>query len=62
MNNIFEQKKILAEKKIFGTPGTPDRKNFRARAGPVGGPKVVQIVPLGSVTLLKRSGGLKNGF
>ena len=32
-------------------------------AGPLGGPKVVQIVPLGSLTLLKWSGTLKNyGF
>ena len=46
MNNVFEQKKFLG-KKFFGTPGTPDRKKFRARPGPAGGPKVVQIVPLG---------------
>ena len=61
MNIVFEQKNSWG-KIFFGTPGTPDRKIFRARAGPAGGPKVVQIVPLGSVTLLKRSGGLKNGF
>ena len=61
MNIVFEQKQFL-RKIFFGTPGTPDRKNFRARPGPAWGPKVVQIVPLGSLTLLKRSGGLKNGF
>ena len=73
----FWTKKSLG--KIFGTPGTTDRKIFRtprtpdrkkildpARAGPAGptgSPKVVQIVPLGYLTLLKRSGALKNnGF
>ena len=66
MNNVFERKEFLGNF-FFGTPGTPDRKNFRARPGPAGpgrrgGPKVVQIVPLGSLTLLERSGGLKNGF
>ena len=41
---------------LFGPgPGRPGRA--------LGGPKVVQIVPLGSLTLLKRSGTLKNdGF
>ena len=54
-------KKNLGAKFFFRTPGTPDRKNFRA--GPAGSPKVVKIVPLGSLTLLKRSGTLKNnGF
>ena len=37
----------------MGTPG-PRPKNFQ------GSPKVVKIVPLGSLTLLKRSGALKN--
>ena len=66
MNNVFEQKNSWGN--FFRTPGTPDRKNFRtpARAGPAGpagSPKVVKIVPLGSLTLLKRSSALKNnGF
>ena len=54
MNIVFEQKNSWG-KFFFGTPGTPDRKNFRARAGPAGSPKVVKVVPLGSLTLLKRS-------
>ena len=41
---------------FFGPPGPPTEKNF----GPAGSPKVVQIVPLESLTLLKRSGILKN--
>ena len=53
MNNVFEQKNRWG--KNFGTPGTPDRKIFQARAGPAGSPKVVKVVPLGSLTLLKRS-------
>ena len=60
MNTVFEQKKFLGEK-FFGPPGPPDRKKIGpGPAGPPGGPKVVQIVPLGSLTLLKRSGTLKN--
>ena len=57
MNNVFEQKKSLG-KFFFRDPRDPRPKNFSglARAGPAGGPKVVQIVPLGSLTLLKRSG------
>ena len=47
MNNVFEQKKSLG-KIFFGPPGPPA----------AGGPKVVKIVPLGSLTLLKRSGTL----
>ena len=63
MNNVFEQKKILGEKFFSGPPGPPTEKIFGPGQGrPAGGPKVVQIVPLGSLTLLKRSGGLKNGF
>ena len=49
---------------FFLDPRDPRPKKFSgaARAGPVG-PNVVQIIPLGSLTLLKRSGTLKNdGF
>ena len=63
MNNVFEQKKFLAEF-FFGPPGPPTEKIFGPGPGrpgrAAGGPKVVQIVPLGSLTLLKRSGTLKN--
>ena len=63
MNNGFERKKYL-RKKCFRTSGTPDRKKVldparAGPAGPAGSPKVVKIVPLGSLTLLKRSGTLK---
>ena len=60
MNIVFEQK-ILGEKN-FRDP-RPKKISDPARAGPAGpprSPKVVQIVPLGSLTLLKRSGVLKN--
>ena len=66
MNIVFEQKSL--GKFFFETPGTPDRKKFGARpgragrAGLAGGPKVVQIIPLGSLTLLKRSATLKKGI
>ena len=57
MNIVFEQKKYLGKK----ISGPPTEKNFGpGPAGPAGSPKVVQIVPLGSLTLLKRSGTLKN--
>ena len=63
MNNVLN-KKFLG-KIFFGPPGPPTEKNFGtrpgpARPGPAGSPKVVQIVPLASLTLLKRSGTLKN--
>ena len=63
MNIVFKQKKFSGKK--FWDPGDPRPKKIAgpARAGPAGpagGPKVVQIVPLGSLTLLKRSGTLKN--
>ena len=63
MNIVFEQKKFL-RKIFFRDPRDPRPKKFSgpARAGPArlpGGPKVVRIVPLGSLTLLKRSGTLK---
>ena len=59
MNNVFEQKNLWG-KKFFRDPRDPRPKKFSGPAGPAGGPKVVQIVPLGSLTLLKRSGTLKN--
>ena len=59
MNNVFEQKELLAEKNLDPREPTPTEKNFGP--SPARGPKVVQIVPLGSLTLLKRSGTLKNG-
>ena len=60
-------KKIVGEN-FFRDPWDPRPKKFSdlARAGPAGpagSPKVVKIVSLGSLTLLKRSGALKNnGF
>ena len=64
MNNVFEQKNSW-EKKFFWDPRDPRPKKISSPAragpaGPTGSPKVVQIVPLGSLTLLKRSGILKN--
>ena len=60
MNNVFEQNKFLG-KNVFRDPRDPRPKKISdpARpgpAGPTGSPKVVKIVPLGSLTLLKRSG------
>ena len=66
MNIIFEQQNPWG--KNFWDPRDLQPKKFSepARAGPAGpagSPKVVLIVPLGSLTLLKRSGALKNnGF
>ena len=61
MNNVFEQKNSWG--KNFRDPRDPRPKKFSGPARAGGGPKVVQIVPLGSLTLLKRSGALKNnGF
>ena len=59
MNNVFEQKKFLGKR--FSDPRDPRPKKISdpARAGPAGpagSPKVVKILPLGSLTLLKRSG------
>ena len=66
MNIVFEQKRFLGKKIRDPRDPRPKKISGPARAGPAGpagSPKVVQIVPLGSLTLLKRSGTLKNnGF
>ena len=58
MNTVFEQKNLW--EKIFGPLGPPTEKMsdlaWAGPAGPPGGPKVVKIVPLGSLTLLKTVG------
>ena len=55
MNIVFEQK-ISGENIFSGPPGPPTEKIFGpGPAGPAGSPKVVKVVPLGSLTLLKRS-------
>ena len=50
MNIVFEQKNRWGN--FFSGPPT----EIFFWAGPAGSPKVVKIVPLGSLTLLKRSG------
>ena len=60
MNNVFEQKNLRG-KNISGPSGPPTEIIFGpgpgpALAGPAGGPKVVKIVPLGSLTFLKPHG------
>lgn len=57
MNNVFGQKN-LCEKKVLSDP--PPGPPARRPAGALPGPKVVQIVPLGPLTPLKRSGVPKN--
>ena len=59
MNNVFERKKFLG-KIFFRDPRDPRPKKISdpARAGPAGptgSPEVFKVVPLGSLTLLKRS-------
>ena len=59
MNIVFEQKNLWGIKDLRD-PRDPQPKKFSgpARAGPAGpagSPKVVKVVPLGSLTLPKRS-------
>ena len=61
MNNAFGQK--ILGRNFFPDPWDPRLKKKISGTRPgraAGGPKVVKIVPLGSLTLLKRSGTLKN--